>query len=521
MDKLQVIIAVVKKHHFWVLDGLIVVIALAIWYVASGQVADTYTQRTGEIEMSFGQVQGIQSRHPNEDCAKWWTTRTENQKKKVLAGWTTLYNKQKADNELPKGLSDECLELFYCSEPKLVGRMWTYQVEGNPRPITRQVHAEDFDSYLEEYQNKIGDYVDKLPLIIDMREGLVNEEAGGAGRGVGDEPGGIHDGGVHGGAGFRDGREQEANEDLELTGIVEWPESDREELNAGFNWGSAPDLFVIKLAQEDLWVYQALLRIIADTNEGYTDADYRNAPIKRIDALEIGQKASRSWQDQIEEAVGLEVGMTEGADGGGGSSGGDASAHGDSATDVSEKSSRANNRYVDDKGQPLAADANGVIEQPPYAEFKMMPIRMQLLMNQESINKVLALCANSSMPIEVKQVRFKMGKPRRVSLVEGGEGMDSGSGDLGSQTLASTASGMTQPAALDGTVEIYGVIYIYNPPDLEKLGTGTASDQAVDGASTAGDPAATGPDGGPDAGSPPTQPPSTQPPSTQPPADGT
>ena len=47
------------------------------------------------------------------------------------------------------------------------------------------------------------------------------------------------------------------------------------------------------MAQEDLWVYEALLRIIENTNQGYTS--YYNAPVKEIDALQIGADASKAW----------------------------------------------------------------------------------------------------------------------------------------------------------------------------------------------------------------------------------
>jgi hypothetical protein len=42
-------------------------------------------------------------------------------------------------------------------------------------------------------------------------------------------------------------------------------------------------------------------------------------------------------------------------------------------------------------------------------------------------------------------------------------------------------------------VELYGVIYIYNPPDREKLGTGTASAEKPGEAAATEAPAATPP----------------------------
>ena len=49
-------------------------------------------------------------------------------------------------------------------------------------------------------------------------------------------------------------------------------------------------------------------------------------------------------------------------------------------------------RYVDQQGNPLAADAK-----PPFAEFKMMPVYMKLIINQMKLPELLAKCANSAM----------------------------------------------------------------------------------------------------------------------------
>ena len=45
----------------------------------------------------------------------------------------------------------------------------------------------------------------------------------------------------------------------------------------------------------------------------------------------------------------------------------------------------------------------------------------------------------------------------------------------GAADRASTATDKQESGTFDVPVEIYGVIYIYNPPDREKLGTGAAS----------------------------------------------
>ncbi len=62
-------------------------------------------------------------------------------------------------------------------------------------------------------------------------------------------------------------------------------------------------------------------------------------------------------------------------------------------------------RYVDEKGMPLVAGAAA----PP--EFKRMPIFMQLLFDQREISRLLVECANSPLPIEVRQLRVSPAEP--------------------------------------------------------------------------------------------------------------
>ena len=70
-----------------------------------------------------------------------------------------------------------------------------------------------------------------------------------------------------------------------------------------------------------------------------------------------------------------------------------------------------NNRYVDQDGRPLAADATA-----PFAEFKMMPIYMKLGVDQRDLPKVLAECANSNMPVVVRRVAIRPDESQPLDL---------------------------------------------------------------------------------------------------------
>ncbi len=229
-----------------------------------------------------------------------------------------------------------------------------------------------------------------------------------------------------------------------MVGTVEWKEEDRNRVWERFSWPGTPNTQQIVNAQEDLWVYEALVRIIRNTNEGAT-AQY-NATVKEIHALQIGARAVLSWQNAegsvlgVEKAAGMSGDSDEGA------------------------------RYVDDEGKLLSPEAT-----PPYAEFKMMPIYMKLDIVQTKIPKLLTECANSDMPVEVRNVRLNPGTGTAIDLTR----------LAGNETTGpvSIVPPETTPAtSVVIPVEIEGIICIYNPPDRETLGTGAAGEEASEAA---------------------------------------
>ena len=65
-------------------------------------------------------------------------------------------------------------------------------------------------------------------------------------------------------------------------------------------------------------------------------------------------------------------------------------------------------------------------------------------------------------------------------------------GGMGRRGAVRALDAPTEAGINDLPVEIYGVIYIYNPPDRKKLGTGAASQEKPVDAATAGEPEAFG-----------------------------
>lgn len=195
----------------------------------------------------------------------------------------------------------------------------------------------------------------------------------------------------------------------------------------------------------------------------------------------------------------------------------------------------AEGRYVNNEYERLrAADLRTALETGgPENAFlvvaKRMPIRMELVVDGRKLHRLLAECGNSALPVEIRQVRINrssgatgtsgggygeesmggygeesmggfggtggfggmggMGGYGEESYGEesygeesygeesyGGYGEDSyGEESYGEEGYGSADSGRSEVSSsspYDVKVELFGIIYIYNPVDKEKLGGG-------------------------------------------------
>ena len=160
----------------------------------------------------------------------------------------------------------------------------------------------------------------------------------------------------------------------------------------------------------------------------------------------------------------------------------------------------ADGRYVDEQYQPLkAARLRGSLtsrdpQDALLAVAKRMPVRMRFKLNQQRLHRVLAECGNSRLPVEIRQVRIN-----RPAAAGGGEGFNDMGGGMPGGSGAPAGGGGSPPGVFGGSndgmggmfgggaragssvadasidpnlidVEIYGVVYIYNPVNKSQLG---------------------------------------------------
>ena len=561
MDKIKPYLAILKKHHFWILCGLVVVVTMTVWSLAAGEMTKKFAARRDKLKGLVDVVTKVSQQvdPPNENVVK--TTKSCNARleQEVYLAWNGRYSEQKKKNPWPVELGPEFLMVI------------------NSLPEDGEIPR----MYRETYMTFIKDYFPRLFQIIDLRRTVykVRERQGSpdAAKPAAPQPMTVAQqlgidvdkllgaGGGAGGialvppelTGALAGRPT-VRVEMETVGKVEWDVGDIRRMAARFMWAAVPSSPEVRLVQEDLWVYKALLEIIRNTNGA---ARYKDLPVRRIEALQIGRDAADAFAKADGRlftgggggaafpggmaGMGMPPGMAAdpammaadpammmapgGAGGPAPTPAGPAAAGGGGAVSFASQREKQliNYRYVDQKGKPLAADAN-----PPYAEFKMMPVVMRLIVNQQKIPSLLVECANSTMPVEVSRVGFQPGQAARVALGGGGMGgmpgmgggmpgmggmpeagagmpaMDAGMmapGGMGAPggmpALGMPGSGAEFAGASGGSqllsaeyvpVELLGIIYIFNPPDPKKLGTGSVGTGAAS-AATPGGPAAAAP----------------------------
>ncbi len=498
MEKVRVALEWLKKYHFWILCVLIVVLVFGTWFLATSDRADAFAKGKEKIDGKLKEVQSISriSDHPSQPFIELVLHRESGPLRTNVANASTvLFDDQRKNNALP---------IIYPDNPKEQARfevefnkVWNHKIEDIEHPPAganpdEYVLSKD---YCNEYRDRFKEHIPELFNLIELRTRVVETEPAEA------QPRAIANG----------------PPEERYKGCVDWPGSD--DLERQFHdWNDTPKPIQVMLAQEELWVYEALLRVIRNTNDRGDDPKHdknsyrpprnqKEARIKKIDALDIGEAAAQSWTNS-QNAIftlgadasggtaaavsGPSVGM------GGGRIGAPSWLPGTGAASTAG-ASLLTGRYVDNDGKPVAD-----LSQDPNKEFRMMPIDMKVIIEQKAIPRLLVECANSNMRIDVRAVRILAEKPPAFDLsggsaatdttaqavtgppniaarTAGRSGRDYGGRDIAgaahgqgaglpggdAESYAETAADATSPPVL---VEIQGIIYIYNPPTVQAQG---------------------------------------------------
>ena len=457
MDQVKVILRQLQKHHFWVLSVVTLLIALTCWWMGANSLASATAAHESEVKKGFSDMQDVEKNgHPaNARFSEGVNAKHDEVKNKVLAEWKERFVEQQ--------------KLF--TWPALIAGEMARVKPDDPIPDDVRLKCKSNEVFLDELYNKVFPTADYR----HSKEAVAKAEAA-AVADKGDAAAAV---------------EPAAEEGDTIVGLVVWNKHHRAALEQRYNLrrqSGTPSTLNIRLAQEDMWMLENLAKVIRQTNAGAQDVIA--VPIKRIDSLDIAQwaineavrESPKVFADSTESTAAAPFAGNAGAV--------------EAPTDPAERDKLAdeellNGRYLGDTGQPLQAADGG-----PYAEFKLMFVRMKVVIDQRKIPELLVNCANAPIPIEV--VRFRMDEPLVGTGVKPGNagggggglgglrgsaasgGLAGARGGLGAAVQAAPAAGdqgdEIEPNPSDVTVEVCGIVQLYTAPDAEKLGTGSAAD---------------------------------------------
>lgn len=424
MDKVKHFLRASGKHLFWILCGLITFMTLGMWYVGTASLASQTLADRKKIEAAEQQAGAIaaEKNHPNQTYHIQMDQLINNYKGNLRDLWQRQYDEQGEHLRWPVQAGP--------AAPGLTPRFVEQVVDLRPIETTVPYDPEkkELDKLKDNLKAEYVNYVKSTALpelakiVSATWKGSDNATGGGGGG-----PGGGSGGGGYSPsyAGGRPGAAGGSGESTLLDPnapkeIVYWnPENQSFLQNSRFDWrqeiGARPSTLQILYAQEDLWVLEALMKIIARANAD-ADAPY-NAVVKQIQYVKIGA-----------DAVGLSgkvLRLTpQGANGQSPSSSEEMMAMPSAGASPSSSSEGmipgqtlgpidpAEGRYVDMNYQPITPEdlrASFTSTDPTKAFLavaKRIPVRMHLVVDQRKLPKLLAECGNSSLVVEIRQMRI-------------------------------------------------------------------------------------------------------------------
>ncbi len=488
MDQVKQFLAFAKKQHFWIGCGLAVLVAFLMFFIGASKLSKVFADQKSKAKSAEGQITPLiaGADHPNDHWVSAIKQQTDLQRKDVLDAWSKLYQQEAKFFQWPKDkeLGDDFRTVF--SRPP-----------GTPNP--------QLSDLCERYQKFI-----TITMLPRMAKIVDAEWTAGSQSEASPVRGGHHlaGPGIHAPAESDDSHK------------VIWDDADQKQQYINYDWKSTPSELDVRYAQEEMWVMEAIFQSLARSNE-QAQHSYESI-VRQIDQVQIGYDAVGKHplgegenrvvyhRPRVDLAAGPVSGIPAGgplgsggsmaqlleakrpprqqlySEGGGGAPapgirgpvsypGGPNNIPGGSqgpglatAAGTDLESILKDGRYVDATGKPIGA---AELATRQAAEYKLMAFKIRLQVDPTRFDRVIAEFGKSQVPLELREVRINAessdsigGRPdvgpmkHRRPPGAGGEGMPSSGSDM--------------------TLELRGVAYIINPPDVAKLGMPAATDAA-------------------------------------------
>jgi hypothetical protein len=457
-------LAMLAKHHFWLLSLVVPLVLLPLLFVAQGRLTTQIEAVRREIEGHISALKNVRQipQHPNDSWANDIDTSTMRVKRETLAEWRKFWDSQQAIRVWPDSLG-----------PDFVKAVETLKPDGKLSP-----------RLLERYQDVVRTLVRELPTRLGVEDAMKDvSEAGQSSPNVPMQPTSRPEM-MRPGMGPADGVQQEVS-----PYVATWSSENQQRIFASFNWDRKPSTAKVLLAQEELWVYDALCDVVARINKPATGP--HNAAISKIDELYVGYPAAednpggvgggrviRVLAKQMSGGMPPDMmgpgAMGPGAMGPGGPDaavgrppnprfeGGQVRVPGmappggeeGGAVPADPEEMLRNWVYVDFTGKPLDAAQLGAAVDCQMVH--LMPFVLRVVIDQRQIDGLLVSLATADVPIDVRQVRINAPTSGQAAPTAGWDdnaAVTSGAGRL-----------------YDVNLELRGTIGLATPPNEGTVG---------------------------------------------------
>ena len=523
MDKLIPVIDLLKKNKFWITCSILVIAMVASWFLATGTMTSETSSNKSKITNSITnasnvmkvQPDGVEVQaHPNETTVAGMKGEIDEAVDDLVQAWKERYDAQRKEiavwpAEVLK--SPQFLEVFEKFDP--------------PETFPEDNTGSKMLSFLQIYSQQIPKQMDKIAEFAKTKWKFSNANSsasivgnrgrgkkGGDSRDRRDDRGGQNMGGLE-----REGPEDmnsivvhwnQENQDLWHTKLTNFIGRDDHKLDT-----NVPSPLQVFMLQQDLWLLEAMFRIIGKVNGGATANDL--AVIKRIDHIAFGREAIAVLGKIEEPNTVVGDNAKQDSQGRAGlmdssqfsrSKRGGARSRNTEGFDTAADPSPFHGRYVNASFEPIhAKDVRSVLngtdlpgKNLELIVAKRVPVRLGVVMDERRIADFIAQCSKSEFAFEINQVRVNKHTPGEGIKLSGtatapdknkqGKGRDNltvgGGGSVAGGSMEREGGGRSQSAGADGLgeigpvetrtnfnveVEFYGIVKIYNKVDEARL----------------------------------------------------
>ncbi len=503
MDEVKKILRGISRYSFWIICFGVSAAAIAMSILSAQTMNTARAKYESEINSDLAKIEKIKSTkadlsndsvkaHPNRFTKEGMEKQIEIAATEAVDAWTLRYNSQAPAYVWPEDLLGPFTNVFRSTSIperlKVTGQLVSpaEAAASTADPETGpEVTANSQE--LEKFAQVINKRLPQISEIISATWNIENEASAESQPDVDSEGVGSNLQGRGQSAESRSGDGSKIQKN-----VVDWSAANQIYWNdkvTNFKMsrsaGNRPTLPMALFIQQDLWLLEALFKVIKEVN-GDADA-MDNADIRKIDHIYFGQYAmgmlgeirtpnSRLRKEAEDLGHKREIPQPPRAK---------VPPQPPQTKIAFSPTSRdfLNGRYVNGKFEPLSAEtvrtAIGTNKLSNNAELtvaKRVPFRIAFEMDERRIPEFLAACANSSFRFEVRQLRINRHSPGQTMLPDGkdfGSSAQAASDETGSSSGTSRRTA-TKDDRMIATrtnyfvkVEFYGVVKIYNPVNLD------------------------------------------------------